>query len=227
MDIEISRALLRAQTEMGSVVKDADNPYYKSRYASLEAVLDTVLPVFNKNGLGVLQLPCPSTTEETLAIRTVIFHGETGQTVESVIELPIASHDPQKAGAAISYAKRYALAAVACLKTADDDAESAMPFDRGDAKAPSKKAYKGKSAKPALAKRASKGKSAKLAPEAGESSDKPKTPATSGNKGRILKGATPAGKTGDKRPTKTKTVDKSAYPKPDGEEKESVFNRKD
>ena len=51
----ISKALLAAQSEMGNAVKDSTNPYFKSKYADLNAVREACIPILNKNKISVLQ----------------------------------------------------------------------------------------------------------------------------------------------------------------------------
>jgi len=131
----IAKALVAAQKEMGAAVKDAKNPYFKSNYADLSAVIDAAVPVLNKNGIAVLQLPTTiNTTDVTngyavqnkAVLRTVLLH-ESGEFLGSDTDIVSAKqNDPQAYGSAISYARRYGLQAAVTLKAADDDGEASM-----------------------------------------------------------------------------------------------------
>ena len=122
---ELAKALAQVQGDIGAAKKDADNPFFKSKYADLPAVWDACREVLSKNGLAVSQLNTPA-ADGLLAVRTVLLHSS-GQWLASVIELPAKKADPQAYGSAITYARRYALACiVGVVADEDDDAERAM-----------------------------------------------------------------------------------------------------
>lgn len=110
-------ALVAAQAELKNPPKDSVNPHFKSRFADLATVIDTVKPVLAKHKLGVVQLPCE--TEAGPSLATMIIH-ESGEYVRGVIALRPIKGDPQSTGAALTYARRYGLQAVLGI-TADDD----------------------------------------------------------------------------------------------------------
>ena len=120
---ELATALAAAQGEIMPAPKDADNPFFKSKYSSLPAIREAVREVFAKNGLSVIQ--CPSVVEGRLELRTVLLHSS-GQSFDcGVLAAEVDVANPQKAGSAISYFRRYALAAVSgCVSDEDDDAEA-------------------------------------------------------------------------------------------------------
>jgi hypothetical protein len=122
---ELATALCKAQNEMGGAVKDAKNPFFKSSYADLTSVIKAIKEPFNKNGLSYVQLPTTSDGGKGIGVKTIIMH-TSGQFIESEFYLPITKSDPQAGGSAITYARRYALQAMAGIPTADDDAEAAM-----------------------------------------------------------------------------------------------------
>ena len=119
---ELATALCKAQNEMGGAVKDAKNPFFKSSYADLTSVIKAIKEPFNKNGLSYVQLPTTSDGGKGIGVKTIIMH-TSGQFIESEFYLPITKSDPQAGGSAITYARRYALQAMAGIPTADDDAE--------------------------------------------------------------------------------------------------------
>lgn len=120
---KLAAALCKAQSSMGGAVKDSANPFFKSRYADLTSVVKAVKEPFAENGLSYVQFPI--STELGVGVITRLMH-TSGQWLESEYVLPLVKPDPQAAGSAITYARRYALQSVAGIPTADDDAEAAM-----------------------------------------------------------------------------------------------------
>lgn len=126
---ELATALCKAQGEMGGAVKDSANPFFKSSYADLTSVIKAIKQPFADNGLSYTQFPISN--EDGVGVSTRLMH-ISGQWLEMDYTLPTVKKDPQAAGSAITYARRYALQSIAGIPTADDDAESAML--RGDDK---------------------------------------------------------------------------------------------
>lgn len=120
---ELATALCAAQAEMGGAVKDSANPFFKSKYADLGSVVKAIKEPFTKHGLSYVQLPFAN--EQGIGVTTRLMH-TSGEWLEDSFPLPMVKADPQAAGSAITYARRYALQAMAGIPTADDDAESAM-----------------------------------------------------------------------------------------------------
>ena len=119
----IQAAFTKAQSEMGGAVKDSANPFFKSKYADLVAVIKAIKEPFEKNDLSYMQFPI--TTPEGIGVITRINH-KSGEFIESEFTLPLTKLDPQAAGSAITYARRYALQAICGVPAVDDDAEMAM-----------------------------------------------------------------------------------------------------
>ena len=115
--VKLAMALAKAQSEMKNPPKDSVNPHFKSRYADLATVRDTVMPVLNRHGLSVLQLPCEC--EQQPALTTILMH-ESGEWVETTILLRGKS-DPQGVGSALTYMRRYTLQSIAGVAADDDD----------------------------------------------------------------------------------------------------------
>lgn len=120
---ELAAALAKAQAEMGSVHKDAANPYFRSSYSSLANVWETVKPSLTKNGLSIVQLP--GSDERGYYVQTQLQHSS-GQWIRSCTYMKPAKEDPQGIGSLISYARRYALMAMVMACPDDDDGEAAM-----------------------------------------------------------------------------------------------------
>jgi hypothetical protein len=114
---EYSAALVAAIGELQNVAKTANNPYFKSKYAPLDSIVDATRPVLAKHGLAIQQMPVFS--EGRAGVETTILH-KAGHSTSSTLLLPLKDMSPQGVGGAITYARRYALAAVCGLATEDD-----------------------------------------------------------------------------------------------------------
>jgi hypothetical protein len=119
---ELSKALCKAQGAMKGAVKDSSNPFFKSKYADLSAVWDDVREPFAKHGLSVIQMPTGGVGNVSLV--TQITH-DSGQWIRSKLTMVPVKTDPQGIGSCITYARRYALAAMAGVYQIDDDGNQA------------------------------------------------------------------------------------------------------
>jgi len=120
---KIIPALLKAQTEMKDAEKAGRNPVFKSTYPKLENVWDACKDPLHKNGLVLVQSP-QSGPNDTYGVETTIFHSS-GQWVRDTLLLKPSKNDPQGAGSAITYSRRYSLAAMVGVMQEDDDANQA------------------------------------------------------------------------------------------------------
>jgi len=118
----LSKALSKAQGEMGGAVKDANNPFFKSSYADLGSVIKAIKEAFTPNGLSYTQIPVRD--EAGAGVETILMH-ESGQWIKSSYTLPLAKFDVQSAGSCLTYARRYALQAIAGIPAVDDDGNQA------------------------------------------------------------------------------------------------------
>lgn len=120
---KISQALLKAQKAITFAVKDSVNPHLKSRYADLPTVIDAIKPALNESGIVFVQAPEPA-QPGFLALTTRLLH-ESGEWIESTAVMPLPKQDPQGYGSAITYLRRYSLAAAVGLYQDDDDGNEA------------------------------------------------------------------------------------------------------
>jgi hypothetical protein len=111
-------AFLKSQKEMKELVKNKENPFLKSNYADLGAVLKTIKPTFHANGIAIAQ--DATETAAGLIVTTLLIH-ESGQWIEATSPIPMAKKDAQAAGSALSYGRRYGLKGVAGLSEEDED----------------------------------------------------------------------------------------------------------
>lgn len=119
----LAAALSKAQSAMGAAKKDSTNPHFKSRYADLASIWEACREPLTKNGLAVVQLP--GKDEAGYYVETVLTHGS-GEFIAAKLHIVPTKDDPQGLGSAITYARRYGLAAVAGIAPDDDDGEAAM-----------------------------------------------------------------------------------------------------
>jgi hypothetical protein len=116
---ELAKALAAAQGEMTSAAKDATNPHFKSRYATLASVWEAIRKPLTANGLSVSQIL--ETEPGGVAVRTMLLHAS-GQWLASRYVMPVGERlTPQAMGSAITYARRYALSAIVGIAPDDDD----------------------------------------------------------------------------------------------------------
>lgn len=127
---ELAAALARAQMDLRGASRDGANPHFRSKYATLESVLEAWYAVGPKNGLAVTQILVDAGERQGILLRTVLMHSS-GQAVDSLFFMPVAKGDAQAYGSAITYARRYALMALVGIAPVDDDAEAAMPQRSG------------------------------------------------------------------------------------------------
>lgn len=132
---ELALALTKAQAEMGGAVMDADNPFFKSKYADLGSIIRVIKPPFAKHGLSYSQFPI--TSEDRIGVETVIVH-ESGQFISNEFTMRVPKADPQSAGGVISYCRRYALQAVCGIPAVDSDGEEYMQGAREESGDPIK-----------------------------------------------------------------------------------------
>lgn len=116
----LAKAMLAVQKQIAPVTKDATNPFTRSRYATLNAVVDACKKALLDNGIWLTQITVPSEVG-TIALLTKLTHAETGQYQASLTVLPLQKPDCQGAGSAITYARRYALTAMLGMVTEEDD----------------------------------------------------------------------------------------------------------
>lgn len=119
----IAEAMVNIQKEIGSAVKSSNNPFFKSKYADLSEIITCYQELASKYKIAVVQ--CPVFRDGRVGVITKLIH-VSGEYLESELTLPLVKQDPQSCGSAITYARRYALAAMFGIKQEDDDGERAM-----------------------------------------------------------------------------------------------------
>jgi hypothetical protein len=115
---ELAKALAKAQASMTAAKLDGTNPHFKSSYATIASILSAIRKPLADNGLSVTQLVTP----DGLLI-TMLMH-ESGQWLKSYYKIGAQQNTPQGVGSALTYARRYSLAALVGISQDDDDAEA-------------------------------------------------------------------------------------------------------
>lgn len=118
---ELFAALAEAQAAVENATKNARNPHFGSRYADLGEVLNTIRPAFSAAGLAVIQ--STGIDGGVVVVETVIAHAGGGYVMSSAACVP-GKTDAQGVGAATTYLRRYALAAMCGISQEDDDGET-------------------------------------------------------------------------------------------------------
>lgn len=119
----LAAALANAQIEIENASKSSVNPHFKSKYADLAEVLNTVRPVFSKHGIAIIQ--APSFESGIASVETMLTHAS-GEWLSNTCSAPVSKQDAQGVGSAVTYLRRYSLAAFSGIAQEDDDANSAV-----------------------------------------------------------------------------------------------------
>ena len=132
----LTLALSIVQGKMTHAIKDSANPFFKSKYADLESVWDVCRSLLSENGLAVMQFPGDINFVQLekdngdiniatkMSLTTIISH-KSGEFMSQEMSVPVTKPDAQGAGSALTYMRRYALAAVVGVVQADDDGNAA------------------------------------------------------------------------------------------------------
>jgi len=123
----LAAALLEAKKHFKKLRRNKSNPYFKARYADLDACLDSTKDALAAQGLVVIQGLGASADGDPL-VTTMLVHAPSGQWIYSVSMSQAKDRLPQTIGAAATYLRRYGYSAIVGITPDDDDdAESAMP----------------------------------------------------------------------------------------------------
>lgn len=112
----LAKALITFHVKVDTIKRDAKNPFFKSKYASLSNILESINIPLIESGLCFSQFP----TGE-YGLTTILMHSESGEYIESYYEMKPIKDDPQGRGSVITYQRRYALSSVLGLNIEEDD----------------------------------------------------------------------------------------------------------
>lgn len=132
----LAKAIALSQLHVENALKSSTNPHFKSKYADLAEILNTVRPVFSANGIAIVQTP---TFESGVAsVETMLCH-ESGEFISSICSSAVSKQNAQGIGSAITYLRRYSLAAMCGIAQEDDDGQHAVQEPQTQRQAPSRK----------------------------------------------------------------------------------------
>jgi hypothetical protein len=114
--VNVAKALIIFHAKVTKVSKDASNPFFKSKYASLSNILEAISTPLQESGLTFAQFPTNGNS-----LTTILIHAESGEYMQDTYEMRPTKDDPQGKGSAITYQRRYALAAILGLNIDEDD----------------------------------------------------------------------------------------------------------
>ena len=121
-------AFVAFQADMPSVPKDAVNPHFRSKYATLGAITEATRPILARYGLAVTQSLMWQDGVQLLVTRIMHTSGQWMQ--DGGYALNPTKNDPQGMGSAVTYARRYTLGATLGIVTEDDDDGNAASAPR-------------------------------------------------------------------------------------------------
>jgi hypothetical protein len=121
---ELAAALAKAQGQIQGAVKDSVNPAFKSKYADLASVWEACRGPLAANGLSIAQLPAVQ-DDGRVAVTTVLMH-LSGQFLSTTFSIRPGKDDAHGIGSAVTYARRFSLAAMVGVAPEDDDGQAAV-----------------------------------------------------------------------------------------------------
>jgi hypothetical protein len=129
---KLAEGLAKAQGAMSAAEKGRVNPFFKSKYADLSDVWDACRKPLSDNGLAVIQITVGNKTD--IQIETTLLH-KSGQFIKGLIPVLQGKQDMQGLGAAITYARRFSLAAMVGVYQDDNDGNGSSNGNAADADA--------------------------------------------------------------------------------------------
>lgn len=112
----LAKALQKFHDEINTIKRDANNPFFKSKYAPLETILPAIKEPLKKANLIFTQIPTG-----ICKLKTILIEVESGESLEGEYEMTPTKNDPQGQGSTITYMRRYALVSILGLNTDEDD----------------------------------------------------------------------------------------------------------
>lgn len=136
---ELSSALIKFNSKVSGISKDAKNPQFRSEYVTLDKLIEITRPLLQEVGLSVMQFPLSNESGE-IGVQSLLLH-ESGEYIESnplfmkTYKMVkggeyVEAFDPQTGGSYISYLRRYSYQAILCLNTGEDDDGNTASLNR-------------------------------------------------------------------------------------------------
>ena len=115
----ILQALSKFQDVCPAIVKSANNPFFKSKYASLDDIQRHIRPHLKSCGLVVTQANV--VIDGAPYVESRVWDVSSGENIFSQFPVIVGKVSAQDYGSAVSYAKRYSLTGLLNLIVADED----------------------------------------------------------------------------------------------------------
>ena len=115
----LATALIKAKESFAPILKTKNNPFFKSKYADLEDVLDAITPSLCANQLCIVQ-PTRITDSGRTILITKLIHAESGEELSGEVLLP-ENNDPQKLASSLTLLRRHAIISLLALAAEVDD----------------------------------------------------------------------------------------------------------
>lgn len=130
---KLADALAKAQLAFKPVIKDSENPYFKSSYADLATIIAATKEGLSKNGLAVIQAP-GRVMDNKVELISMLVHSS-DEWIRATLFMPMSKADAQGIGSALTYGRRYSYQSlVSVAGESDDDAASAVGMTQKDAR---------------------------------------------------------------------------------------------
>jgi hypothetical protein len=122
----IAPALIKAQSQMQGITKEGKNPAFKSKYVTLDSILDTLRPILTSNGLMLTQGSQEPQAMQAVTVESRIIH-TSGEWISTTVTIPVTKPDAHGLGSALTYGRRYSVSALLAISAdEDDDANGAV-----------------------------------------------------------------------------------------------------
>ena len=122
---KLAKGLITFHVKMDAITKDASNPFFKSKYASLSNILDAIKDPLNESGLSIAQFP-----DGKDGLTTILMH-DSGEWIQSTYEMKPIKDDPQGRGSCLTYQRRYSVCSILSLNIMEDDDANAATYPDG------------------------------------------------------------------------------------------------
>ena len=127
----IAPALIKAQSQMQGISKEGKNPAFKSKYVTLDSILDTLRPILTSNGLMLTQGSQQPETMQSVTVESRIIH-TSGEWISTTVTIPVTKPDAHGLGSALTYGRRYSVSALLAISADEDDDANASVAPRDD-----------------------------------------------------------------------------------------------
>ena len=118
----IAPSLIKAQSQMQGISKEGKNPAFRSKYVTLDSILDTLRPILTSNGLMLTQGSQEPQAMQAVTVESRIIH-TSGEWISTTVTKP----DAHGLGSALTYGRRYSVSALLAISAdEDDDANGAV-----------------------------------------------------------------------------------------------------